>query len=176
MILQAESAFEEEALYMDVYEDFKFISFREFVSFDMGFKSDPFPKWATPDPDNNLILLELNQKNALGIHYIYAQMSYKVPDDAFVGLPGIENIMDSISLKTDLIEKGYIDRESFNSDFDYSERLKLDIELSPNEGVVKKEKVVDLISEELYDSLLMTGILNKINETHSFIDPDYSGY
>jgi len=73
-----------------------------------------------------------------------------VPDNAFVGLNGINSLVDSIRFKDALMEKGYIDRDSFNTDFDINKRLKVPYEFSPNEGLVEKSFIVGITDENLY--------------------------
>jgi len=64
------------------------------------------------------MLLDLTIPEALGTEFVFARLSFKVPDDAFVGLPRIDNSFASKRLKQSLMQLGYIDGDSFNTGFD----------------------------------------------------------
>mmetsp|Transcript_2276 Transcript_2276/g.3434 ORF Transcript_2276/g.3434 Transcript_2276/m.3434 type:complete len:114 (+) Transcript_2276:2657-2998(+) len=74
------------------------------------------------------------------------------------------------------MDKGYIDQESFNSAFDMDQRIHIEREFSPDEGIVSRARVVELVPEEVYDNIVKVGVLDPINHTHSLLKPDYSRY
>jgi len=91
-----------------------------------------------------------------------------------MGLPGIESQLDSIQFKGKLNEKGYIDPESFNTDYNLDSRINIPREYSPNEGVVSREKIVSITGDRLYEYLLTVETVKAISDTHGVLNIDYS--
>mmetsp|Transcript_39898 Transcript_39898/g.61063 ORF Transcript_39898/g.61063 Transcript_39898/m.61063 type:complete len:245 (+) Transcript_39898:705-1439(+) len=165
-----------QSYYSDVWEEHRLVNLRQFASFSNGFETNIFPKWATPDTGNSRMLLELNTPDALGPHYIYSLLSFRVPDDAFKNLPQIGSVVASLDLKHSLMDKGYLNNEAFLTDFDINSPIQIDREFSQNEGLLNHYRISDATNLQVLTSLWKLGILTKENSTHSILNPTYSNY
>ena len=97
-----------------------------------------------------------------------------VPDEAFVGVEGIKGLMESKKMKESLVSQGYLDQDYISSKFNPKETIKVEIEFSPSEGLVEKEKIIGYSNEELYLLLVNIGTLKEINSTHAILNPEYN--
>mmetsp|Transcript_36225 Transcript_36225/g.55641 ORF Transcript_36225/g.55641 Transcript_36225/m.55641 type:complete len:155 (-) Transcript_36225:2226-2690(-) len=140
--------------YIDVWGEYSFVGISMYEKFVNKHVTKPFPQWIIPDFNNDRIQLNLDIPEALGISYLHSIISLKVPDDAFVGISHVENLIQSIELKKSLIRQGYMERNFLSSLYDPEEPMHLEHEFTPNDGVVNRSTIANISSDSFYLSLV----------------------